>query len=473
MTTFTVTATVLESLPQYAAVAGDTATAGGLKLASSSDVTKQALGLATSSYGASGTPQSVILIANGILTDVTWTWNVALGRDLYYDGTGQLTQVQPGNLNYATRVGMIINATTIFVALDRVVSGTTISNVTNTPTGPTGVKGATGPTGPQGQIGFAGLRGVTGPTGVTGAAGTNGVTGPTGASVTGPTGASVTGPTGAGGAAGTNGVTGPTGASVTGPTGAIGATGASVTGPTGANGITGPTGAQGNVGIVGPTGPLGLIGVTGPTGAGPTGPTGTLGPTGPSGGPTGPLGPTGTGPTGPTGPKGVTGPAGFDGTAGGIGLTGDIGPTGPTGPDAQLASYLGGSYSVELDSTGINTTLPTFNAARPGFEIVCKNYDGTESVEIVLFQTPGVVNVATFVVAAEQTLHITGFMHRTSLAAWKANMTVYLDDPTASTVVTNSAIVTALAVGETLGITLRKTAAGTTPNAIAYCRWIT
>lgn len=478
MTTYTASAIVIEPLPLYAVVTGDNTIAAGLRLASSSDVTKQALGIALGPYASSGSPQPVDLISDGVLIDVTWTWDPASGRDLYYDGTGQLTQTVPANLNLRTRVATIINATTIYVAIDRVATGT-IVNVTSTPTGPTGARGLTGPTGGQGQIGLVGPRGLTGPTGN----GPTGSTGPTGPSVTGPTGAdsSVTGPTGPEAPTGPTGpsVTGPTGApsTVTGPTGTVGGTGPTgpgLTGPTGLTGATGPTGTAGPTGVnglKGPTGPIGLIGVTGPTGPRVTGPTGGNGPTGSSGGPTGPTGTTGSGATGPTGPLGLTGPTGTTGIPGSIGLTGENGPTGPTGPEAQLSRYLGGSYSTLIDSTGINTTLPELNASIPAFELWCKNFDSTEGVELVLFQTPGIIVVQVFTVTAGKTLHVQGVMHRTGFTAWNAKINTILSD-LITTTRTEVAIGTALAAGETIGFILRKVGAGTTANAAAYGRWI-
>ena len=480
MSSFVAISNVLESLPQYAVVTGSPSVPNGLRLASSSDVTKQALALVLDSYAA-GTGQSVTLIASGTVTDLSWSWDVSLGRDLYYNGFGELTQTPPGNLLVATRVGQIVNPTTIIVDIDRAATGT-VNQYTITPTGPTGPRGVTGPTGVQGQVGVRGPTGFTGPTGLsitgptgpgitgpsvtgpTGAAST--VTGPTGPSVTGPTGPSVTGPTGA--ASTVTGPTGPSGASgVTGPTGF---TGPSVTGPTGAVGATGVTGPTGSNGLIGPTGPNGLIGATGPTGTGATGPTGTVGPTGPSGGPTGTTGPTGPSITGPTGTKGATGPTGPIGLAGGNGLAGDVGPTGPTGPAAALSNYLGGSYSTLIDSTGLSTTLTTFNPNIPCFEMWCKNYSAS-SAELHIFHTPGTTAIATYTIAVGQTLKIEGVMHRTGFNAWGARITATTYSTSATTVAilsSGSSVVS----NETIGFILRKSGAGTMAGVVAYGRWI-
>ena len=318
-------------------------------------------------------------VTHGFIFNEQWNWDAQLGRDLFCDVDGALTQTVS---NDNTRIATVISPKIILVSLLRLSdtagatgpAGASIVGPTGV-TGPTGVPGLSivgptgqiGPTGPQGATGIRGLLGMTGPTGpkITGERGPTGVTGPTGAqglTVIGPTGAqgySVTGPTGVSGPTGPTGHTGP---SVTGPTGTIGPTG--VSGPTGAKGSTGPS-------VTGPTGTIGPTGVTGPTGAkGSTGPTGVTGPKGENGqsgqdgqrGSTGPTGSSGQsgqrGSTGPTGPTGLIGPTGPGvGATGPTGMPGPTGPgvgaTGPTGLSAyQLAVSLGfvGTQQEWIDS---------------------------------------------------------------------------------------------------------------------------
>jgi len=98
-----------------------------------------------------------------------------------------------------------------------------------------------------------------------------------------------------------------------------------------------------------------------------------VGPQGPPG-PTGPTGP--MGPMGPIGPQGPAGPAGATGATGPAGPTGDQGPIGPAGAqgdgftfrgawDANAIYHVrdvvterGSSYVAQVDSIGIDPTLP-------------------------------------------------------------------------------------------------------------------
>lgn len=331
----------MESIPAFSAIYTDGN--GNAGLASATDVTKTAIGIATTNANP-GTAVSVVYY--GAVYNSLWNWNVASGKNLYAGTAGALVQGAPGAAG--TKIGSILNSNTIIISLGVV--------------GPQGATGpastVTGPTGPS----------VTGPAGPTGAAST--VTGPTGA--IGATGASVTGPTGS---------TGPTGAAstVTGPTGAVGATGPSVTGPTGAaSTVTGPTGATGPS-VTGPTGAASTV--TGPTGA-----TGATGPsiTGPTGAASTVTGPTGPSVTGPTGAVGATGPTGAASTASTLPNVGDASTTisAATKVTVIFNSPLTANRTVTLSASGNtdgNTVKITRTAAATGSATLTIN-DTTNTV---------------------------------------------------------------------------------------------
>lgn len=219
---------VLEPLPAFSLITNDSVVPSAIRLASSTDVTKIVIGIVNQNYLSLGF-QLVHFITAGEIINPAWHWDIALGKDLYCDPAGRITQHASVSIaNTIQKVGEILTPTTILINIVAIVS------VPAAPTGPTGSSGPTGPTGAN--------HGVTGPTGATGA-GTSGsgffATGPTG-----PFGASVTGPKGATGPTGINGL------SVIGPTGP---TGSGATGPTGHIGPTGP-----GMGATGPTGPIGI-----------------------------------------------------------------------------------------------------------------------------------------------------------------------------------------------------------------------
>ena len=195
---------------------------GKIGIADGTNNTKRALGIIDVDLSTGATAQ---IISSNAVYNPQWSWDLALGKDLYVGASGELTQTNPATIGLAQQIATILDSHTILMGL----------NLYTLLGGPTGPGGATGPTGPS----------ITGPTGPS-------VTGPTG--TTGSTGPSFTGPTGP---SGLNGIDGPTG-----PAGA--------TGPS----VTGPTGTTGSTGLNGPTGPSGLNGIDGPTG--PTGPGGSL-----------------------------------------------------------------------------------------------------------------------------------------------------------------------------------------------------
>jgi hypothetical protein len=181
--------TVLESLPKFSLVAADTTVVDGLRLASSTDVNKIAIGLVDQDWSAGAA--TVTVLTYGQVQNPDWSWDISLGRELYCGPTGGLVQGFSVSDNVAQKIGTVLSATTILLDLDLIVLA----------------KGPIGPTGPRGAQGYPGARGLPG-----------GPTGPTG--VHGPTGPSVTGPAGSTGSIGS---TGPTGTA--GPTGPQGSTG--------------------------------------------------------------------------------------------------------------------------------------------------------------------------------------------------------------------------------------------------------
>lgn len=101
------------------------------------------------SYNDADTGESVRIVTSGLLSSDSWNWDLSLGRDLFCDGTGNLTQEDPTpDASLLTRrVATIISPTSIVVSLD-----------TYTLEPP-----AAGPTGPSGSNGATILNNITGP----------------------------------------------------------------------------------------------------------------------------------------------------------------------------------------------------------------------------------------------------------------------------------------------------------------------
>lgn len=184
--------TVLEPLPKFTCVAADSAVVDGLRLASSTDVSKIAFGLVVQDWPAGAA--TVTVLTYGPVENSEWSWDISLGRELYCGPNGELVQGEVVSDNVMQKVGTILSATEILLDLDFIVKS----------------RGPTGPSGPRGAQGYPGPGGVNGTPG--------GPTGPTGDA--GPQGDSVTGPTGSQGDAGPQGGEGPAGP--TGPTGPVG-----------------------------------------------------------------------------------------------------------------------------------------------------------------------------------------------------------------------------------------------------------
>jgi len=190
-----------------------------------------------------------------------------------------------------------------------------------------------------------------------------------------------------------------------GPKGDTGATGPiGPQGPQGLKGDKGDTGAQGPIGPTGPKGDKGDTGSIGPQGAkgdkGDTGPQGVQGPVGPKGdtGATGPQGPQGI--QGPIGPQGVQGPAGPT-----LGIYDSLGLTSSGG---RAAGDAGARNLYNLGNVGIGKSSPAEKldvsgsiqiggllgdgikfAGYANKNFINTTWDGTNSLDVVRFYTPG------------------------------------------------------------------------------------